>query len=326
MNSKVLLFFLYCTICFAQNSIDSNERKNEKLDIQEFKINGDMVFQYEKPKLFDFITKLPNDFGIMGEMFIQKNNMIWFGASIGATLAIIPIDQKVTDNSRNFGNQIGFQPDHTYSGPIKIFPKDANSAIYRLGNGFTVILVGGGLLVYGLSNNDYRAMHTSSELLEGIIASGILVQPLKRITGRESPFIAEQNGNVGGAWRPFPSFSAYQKNTPSYDAMPSGHLTTLMTSVIILSENYKEVKWIKPVGYSLMGLMSFEMLQSKVHWLSDYPLAIFMGYIIGKSIVKSRITEKTNTLIGMPKKFKPKYNYSFSSNQNFTLAGINITF
>ena len=169
-------------------------------------------------------------------------------------------------------------------------------------------------------------MHTSSELLEGIIASGILVQPLKRITGRESPFIAEQNGNVGGAWRPFPSFSAYQKNTPSYDAMPSGHLTTLMTSVIILSENYKEVKWIKPVGYSLMGLMSFEMLQSKVHWLSDYPLAIFMGYIIGKSIVKSRITEKTNTLIGMPKKFKPKYNYSFSSNQNFTLAGINITF
>ena len=35
------------------------------------------------------------------------------------------------------------------------------------------------------------------------------------------------------------------------------------------------------------GLMGFEMLQSKVNWTSDYPIAVFMGYVIGKSNVKS---------------------------------------
>ncbi|RTY90607.1 phosphatase PAP2 family protein [Flavobacterium sp. GT3R68] len=324
----LLLFISFTEIGLAQEK-DSSKiliPKIEKLDTQEFKINNNLSYQYQKPKLFDFITKIPNDFGIMGNMFIQKNNLIWFGASVGTTLAIIPFDQKITDNSRTFGNQIGFQPDHSYSGPIKMFPKNINSGIYRVGNGFTALLVGGGLLTYGLINKNYRAIHTSSEIMEGLIASGLLVQPFKRITGRESPFIAEENGNSGGAWRPFPSFSAYQKNTPNYDAMPSGHLTTLMTTVMIISENYKEIKWIKPVGFVLMGLMSFEMLQSKVHWASDYPIAIFMGYIIGKSIVKGRITEKTNSNVGMIKNLKPKFHYSFSSNSNYTLAVVNMTF
>ena len=325
---------ILATIVFNFASLHAQEKdssnttipKIEKLDTQEFKINNNLSYQYKKPKLFEFITKIPNSFSIMGNMFIQKKNLIWFGASVGSTLATIPFDQKITDNSRNFGDQTGFQTGHNYSGPIKMFPKNINSGIYRVGNGFTSLLVGGGLLTFGLINKNYRAIHTSSEIMEGLIASGILVQSFKRISGRESPSVAEENGNPGGAWRPFPSFSAYQKHTPYYDAMPSGHITTLMTTVMIFSENYKEIKWIKPVGFGLMGLMGFEMLQSKVHWASDYPIAIFMGYIIGKSIVKGRIVEKINSNVGMIKNFKPKFNYSFSSNQNYNLATVNLTF
>ena len=108
--------------------------------------------------------------------------------------------------------------------------------------------------------------------------------------------------------------------------MPSGHLTTLMTSVMIISENYKEIKWIKPIGYGVMGLMGFEMLQSKVHWASDYPIAVFMGYVIGKSIVKSRITEVKNTKVSDLKIFQPIFHYSFNSNQKYTLVGVNMIF
>jgi membrane-associated phospholipid phosphatase len=298
----------------------------DNVDGQIFKINDQLSYQYPKPKFFDFITKVPHDIGLMGSMMVQKDKLIWLGGSIGATAILVPFDQQIVDGSRDFGQRIGFQENHSYSEPLKMFPKNINSGIYRFGNGFTALLVGGGLLVYGLSNNNYRAIHTSSEVMEGLIASGILVQAVKRITGRESPFIAEANGNEGGDWRLFPSFAAYQKNTPSYDAMPSGHLATIMTTVVIFAENYKEVKWIMPVGVGLMTLMSFEMMQSKVHWASDYPLAIFMGYIIGKSIVKSRITAIKNTPIGEKKMFQPKFHYSFSSNQNFTLAGVNITF
>jgi hypothetical protein len=328
MSQFIILIIINFSTLNAQtnDSIKGVLSKLDKIQSQDFKINSDLIYQYQKPKFFDFITKIPRSFGIAGKSLIQTNNLAWFGASIGATAALIPIDQKLIDNSRQIGKDIGFNEDHTYSGPLKIFPKDINSAIYRLGNGFTAIFVGAGLLTYGLMKDNYRAIHTSSEIVEGLIASGVIVQPIKRITGRESPFIAEANGHPGGEWNPFPSFRAYAKNTPNYDAMPSGHLTTLMTTMVIISENYKEIKWIKPVGYGLMGLMSFEMMQSKVHWASDYPLAIFMGYIIGKSIVKSRIKEKVKTEVGILKTYKPKYSYSFNSNKNYSLVGVNVTF
>lgn len=322
-------FFIFVANSKAQvtDSLTIATIKPENIDIQNFKISDNLTYQYSKPKFFDFITKIPNDFGIIGNMFIQKDNLIWFGASVGATAAIIPFDQRITNTARDYADQLGISENHTYSGPIKAFPKTVNSGIYRIGNGFTAILVGGGLLTYGLINKNYRAVHTSSEIVEGLIASGLLVQPFKRISGRESPFIAEKLGHDGGDWNPFPSFVAFGKNTPNYDAMPSGHLTTLMTTVMIISENYKEVKWIKPVGYSVMGLMGLEMLQSKVHWASDYPIAVFMGYVIGKSIVKGRIVEKKTTTIGeMKTNFKPKFSYSFSSNQYYTMAGMNIKF
>ena len=329
MYEKVIftvVFFVSVSSSIGQEIDSTSVSKIQPSNVQEFQINENLIYQYQKPKFFDFITKIPRDLGIMGEMFVQKENLIWFGASVGSTAILIPFDQNIVDSSRDFGEKIGFEESHTYSGPAKIFPKNINSAIYRFGNGFTAILVGGGLLTYGLSNDDYRAIHTSSEIMEGLIASGALVQTVKRVTGRESPFIAEENGNDGGAWNPFPSFKAYAENTPHYDAMPSGHLVTIMTTVVIISENYKEVKWIKPVSYSFIGLMCFEMMQSKVHWVSDYPLVLFMGYVIGKSIVKGRITKKTSTNVGDLKTVKPKFHYSFCSNQNYTMAGVRVVF
>ena len=102
----------------------------------------------------------------------------------------------------------------------------------------------------------------------------------------ESPFIARENGNSGGAWNPFPSFSAYGKNTPHYDAMPSGHLATIMAGFTVITTNYPDVKWLKPVGYTLIGGLCFQMMQSEVHWASDYPLALLIGYFSGRCIAR----------------------------------------
>ena len=88
----------------------------------------------------------------------------------------------------------------------------------------------------------------------------------------------------GGKWRPFPSLGEYQKNTPNYDAFPSGHLATMMTTVTVLADDYPEKKWIKPLGYTLIGLTGFAMMNTEVHWAGDYPLALAVGYLNGKII------------------------------------------
>jgi len=43
----------------------------------------------------------------------------------------------------------------------------------------------------------------------------------------------------------------------------------------------QEYKFIKPLGYSLMTILAFQMLNNGVHWASDYPLALAMGYSLG---------------------------------------------
>jgi hypothetical protein len=96
---------------------------------------------------------------------------------------------------------------------------------------------------------------------------------------------------------------------------------TAALNVILL--NYPDKKWIKPLGYSLIGLLGFEMVQANVHWYSDYPIALVMGYIIGKNVANSKI-KKTNSTIDVSKKFTFNVNASRSFGYNF--IGTNITF
>lgn len=303
-----------------QNSLISEN----KFQVQQFVLKNGAIRVYSKPKIFDFVTKAPKDFINTNKNFFIKDHPYYLAGAIAGTLAFIPFDQKLTDGSRDLADKLGMSKDNNYKtvgGFIKL-PKDIGSALYLLGNGSTVVLLGIGFASYGLIKNDYRAQATASGLAESLILSGVFSQVIKRISGRESPFIARENGNPGGDWNPFPSFSAFAKETPHYDAMPSGHLTTFMSALTVITDNYPEIKWIKPVGYTLAGALCFQMMQSEVHWFSDYPIALLMGYFIGKTIAKSRYTELNDI------KSKAVYKVSFIASRNlgYNMIGVKVSF
>lgn len=277
-----------------------------------YQIEPDLYFTYEKPKFWDLINKAPQNTLNTLKDFVAKPYYPYGIASLGATAALIPADPWLIKESRNFGASLGLNEHHTYKklGFLKIVPADVNSALYFIGNGTTFIFISGGLATYGLITDDYRAKSTAMQLIESILITGVFVQPIKRLTGRESPFITAENRRWHSFWTFAPSFAAYQKRTSHYDAMPSGHLTTAMAAVTVLAENYKDYKWIKPVSYTALALMSFEMMQSKVHWASDYPIALFMGYLIGKNIAKSRIQTSDYR-----SKTTQKYHWNLSSSK-----------
>jgi hypothetical protein len=114
--------------------------------------------------------------------------------------------------------------------------------------------------------------------VEAVLASGTVVQLLKHITGRESPFT---RSSPTGLWRFFPNQLEYLKHVPAYDAFPSGHICTALATVIVIAENYPEVKWIRPVGYVVSGLVGVGMVNRGIHWYSDYPLGLAIGYAFG---------------------------------------------
>lgn len=284
-------YFIISIFIFSTVFGIAQREKDTLPDIQYFPISGATLYGYSKPKFFDMIKYIPKDIADFGKFTVQKENLIWTGSAIGATALIIPFDQQLVDESIKFGSNFNFDGGHSYSniGPLRVIPNDIHSAVYYIGNGGTTMLLSGVFYAFGAFGKDYRALNTSSELVEVLLSMGVITQTIKRITGRQSPGPAMDDDNPGGHWTLFPSLKAYQTNTANYDAMPSGHLATFMATITVIATNYPEIKWIKPVGYTLMGVMAFEMMSSKVHWASDYPLALLIGYVVGKTVANRRI-------------------------------------
>ncbi|ASK29437.1 hypothetical protein CEY12_04670 [Chryseobacterium sp. T16E-39] len=320
---KIRLILLPMSIWISSQKSDSIIIE-KPVKSQSYTLKDGSVRTYTKPKLFEFITRVPKDFVDTNKDFVAKDHAYYLGGAVASTLVLLPFDQKLIDNSRELGEKWGMSADNNYTkvaGLIKV-PKDIGAGLYLIGNGSTVVLLGIGFATYGLIKDDYRAQATASGLMESLILSGVFSQTIKRVTGRESPFIAIQNGNSGGHWTPFPSFSAFSKDTSRYDAMPSGHLTTFMSAITVIADNYPDAVWIKPVGYTLAGALAFQMMQSQVHWASDYPLALLMGYFIGKTISKNRYTVSGFSAGHV----KYKLNFTASTSLGYNMIGVKLSF
>lgn len=240
------------------------------------------------PKWYNMITNLPNDMVRFYNKEITIKNIPLFLGISAATAGLILTDNKTWKESHKFYNTNSFN-------------KRWSDIIVKIGDGSSQFGLAGGFALYGFITNDNRALRTASEIVEAVLASGAVVQLLKHITGRESPFISTK---PAGAWRFFPNQIDYLKHVPAYDAFPSGHMTTSLAAFIVIAENYPELKWIKPVSYSLEVLLGISMVNTGIHWYSDYPLAVFLGYSFGELISHPVLINKKSTAAGSTIKLK----------------------
>ncbi len=227
----------------------------------------------------------------------------------GSTLVLVKYDQQILDESKRFARRIGLISDTTSGSETYILaepsvngvklplrtPKGANATLYYLGDGLTHFSIVGGLVGYGLYNDDNRSLNTASQIMESLMVTGTFVQILKRSTGRQSPFQATSDG---GRWTAFPPMDVYNGEVSNYDAYPSGHIATAMATTTVLAANYPEKAWIKPTGYTAMGLLMFAMLNNGVHWASDYPLGIAIGWLAADIAIERGKTKRLNAIKG----------------------------
>jgi hypothetical protein len=226
------------------------------------------------PHWYEIITNVPqNIFNLTTHSFGSENIKPW-GYIVGSTAVLL-----ATDKTTYHLIMKNYFHNSTYH-------KLADYSVW-LGDGDINLGVAGLFSAYGLLFEDNKALGTGIQCAEAILSTGLSVQFLKRITGRESPACAT---NQSGKWRIFPNPDKYQKNQPKYYSFPSGHLSTAVTTLTVISENYPDNHFINPIGYSLIGMLGVGLVAKNMHWFSDFPLAYALGYGFGKVITSSNIT------------------------------------
>lgn len=254
---------------------------------------------------FQVVTEIPTtSLRTVKKAFSKEAILPWTAITV-STVGLYAADQEMLDEVQRWGRSTGIgNSDNTKTvlevGPYPVFrfPSDTGSALYFLGDGWTHFTIAGSFLLAGQLVEGNRAHNTGYEIIHGMIVSTLFSQALKRTTGRESPSEASE---PRGKWRPFPSINAYGQNTPKYDAFPSGHVMTATLTFTIINENFPEYSYLTiPIGATWVTLLGLQMMNNGVHWASDYPLGLAMGYVIGKLSTKigepDKPDEKTSAL------------------------------
>ncbi len=224
-------------------------------------------FQTSAPVLrwYDMFVNIPHDWvRWSGATFTTENIPLVLGLT-ASTVGLVAIDDAAWTAS-----------DRWYK-TSRIVEKSSDIC-EMIGDGRTQFGLAAAFGAYGFVARDTRALRTASQTVEVILACGTVVQVLKHMTGRESPFVSTA---PGGKWQLLPNQIEYAKHVPRYDAYPSGHVATALATVTVVAENYSEVGWIRPVGYTLVGMLAVAMGNTGIHWYSDYPLGLALGYSFG---------------------------------------------
>ena len=250
---------------FAQLQNSSPDSSSQK-KITENDSSAVSNYDFTKmPKWYEMITNIPGDISKYFQVTFRENKIPLYLTVAATTAALVVTDDKTWQESDKFYKKGGAG-------------KRWSDIFIEMGDGKTQFGLGALFGIYGLITNDVRAVRTGSQIIQAVLASGTVVQVLKHITGRESPFVAT---TPTGVWNFFPNQIKYHQHVPHYDAFPSGHVTTFVATVIVIAENYPEVWWIRPVGYLFTAGLAVSMVNKGIHWYSDYPLAIALGYTFG---------------------------------------------
>ena len=217
------------------------------------------------PEWHAAISNIPGDWLRFARVAFTSRYAPIMAGTAGLTVALVAADDEIWQRSHQW-----------YTGSRTA--KWLSDKVEFLGDGRPQFGFAAAFVAYGFIAQDSRALRTGSQIVETILASGTVVQVLKHITGRESPFVSSV---PGGRWDLFPNQIEYAKHVPHYDAYPSGHVTTLLATVTVFVENYPELWWARPAGYTAVSLLAISMGNTGIHWYSDYPLAVVLGYSFG---------------------------------------------
>jgi len=156
------------------------------------------------------------------------------------------------------------------------------------------------LYLTGISTKNENLQITGLALTQSLMLSLLFQTPLKTVTGRTWPGIADGWDSPSSKRSDKPYDYSGEFNWFNLDAVggwPSGHTAAAFSAAATVAQIYRENTWLKVAAYTYASLLGLGMSVYD-HWASDVIAGGLIGFAVGTAVGKSYrnlIDEKENS-------------------------------
>jgi len=236
----------------------------------------DSIFSFRSSK--GYFPSLLKDFEEQITAPFKQSAKQWImtGAAIGITATLIHIDNRIDEWARVQKSE------HKWV-------NKSSPVITMFGGSWGVYSVIAAGAISAACKNE-KGLQTSLLATQAMITSGVWVNIIKILTGRERPiadytFSKTPGGNWYGPFSKWDQDLKIRKPVSEYDAFPSGHTATAFSIAAVFASQYKDIKAIPVICYSVATLVGISRLTEHEHWASDVFVGGIIGYLCGKQVV-----------------------------------------
>ena len=236
----------------------------------------DSIFSFRSPK--GYFPSLGYNFGEQATAPLRFTGRQWVvtGIAAGITTALMFVDGDIDEWARVQKEK------HNWVNKTSPFITNfgGNNGVY------SAIAVG---VISAVFKNE-KGVQSSLLATQAMITSGVWVNLIKILTGRERPMAdyVYSKTDAGMWYGPFAKYDqdlALRKPITAFDAFPSGHTATAFSIATVFATQYKDKKAIPILCYTAASLVGISRLTEHEHWASDVFVGGLMGYLCGKQVV-----------------------------------------
>ncbi len=145
-----------------------------------------------------------------------------------------------------------------------------------------VTLAPAAFYVTGLVNHNTHTRNTGLLAAEGLIGTQAISFVMKQATGRLTPSDIPPDGNLRDTW------FKYKGSFINRGGFPSGHTASTFAVATVISERYREHRWLPWVCYGTAAALSLSRLPTQAHFPSDIFIGAALGYSFSHFVVLRR--------------------------------------
>lgn len=258
----------------------------------------------------NYFFSLLEDFKEQGTSPFRMKTKQWLltGAAAGITVMLIHYDDKIDHWARVQKQEHGWV-------------RKTSPVITRFGGDVGVYSVIATAMVSAAARNE-KGFQTSLLATRAMITSGVWVNIIKILTGRERPLANYTFSQIdGGKWygplAKYDQDASSHKPVSAFDAFPSGHTATAFSIATVFALQYKDKKAVPIICYTAASLVGVSRLVEHQHWASDVFVGALAGYFCGRQVVShyNRIYSNSENVFVSKSKIKPELTFIQLGNQ-----------